>query len=42
MILELNLKYGSDINIATMAERTLGTLGKTIAWGLFYFFSTVL
>jgi tyrosine-specific transport protein len=37
MILELNLKYGSDINIATMAERTLGTLGKTIAWGTFLF-----
>lgn len=37
MILELNIKYGKDVNLATMAERTLGFPGKLISWGTFLF-----
>ena len=37
MILELNIKYGQDINIATMAERTLGFPGKVISLATFLF-----
>ncbi|MFT4552619.1 MAG: tyrosine-specific transport protein [Chlamydiales bacterium] len=37
MILELNIKYGQDVNLATMAELTLGFPGKVISWGTFLF-----
>ena len=35
--LEVNLWYGEDINIVTMAERSLGRGGKIVSWFVFLF-----
>lgn len=37
LVLEVNLWFGEEINIVTMAERTLGKYGKAIAWSVFLF-----
>lgn len=37
LFLELALQFEEGANIVTMAERTLGRAGKTIAWGLYLF-----
>lgn len=37
LVLEVNLWFKEEINIVTMAERTLGKYGKTIAWSVFLF-----
>lgn len=35
LMLEVNLWLGPDANLITMADRTLGTGGKTLAWGAY-------
>lgn len=37
LLLEVNLWYGGDINIITMAARTLGHSGKIVSWLVFLF-----
>lgn len=37
LLLEVNLWYGGDINIITMATRTLGRPGKIVSWLVFLF-----
>jgi len=37
LMLEVNLWLGCDVSIVTMAERTLGRIGKAVAWGTFLF-----
>lgn len=37
LLLEVNLWFKEDINIVTMASRTLGKAGKVIAWVVFLF-----
>ena len=37
LLLEVNLHFRDEANIVTMAERTLGLVGKAIAWGGFLF-----
>lgn len=37
LLLEVNLWTGKDSHIVTMAEQTLGYIGKAISWGLFLF-----
>jgi len=37
LLLEVNLWYGQEINIITMAERTLGIVGKGVSWFVFLF-----
>lgn len=37
LVLEINLWFKDEINIVTMAERTLGLYGKAIAWSIFLF-----
>lgn len=37
LLLEVNLWFGEEINIVSMAERTLGKAGKFVAWGVFLF-----
>lgn len=37
LLLEVNLWFGEDINIVTMAERTLGAPGKWVSWFVFLF-----
>ncbi len=37
LLLEVNIRYGDRAGIVTMAERTLGTVGKALSWGLFLF-----
>lgn len=37
LLLEVNLWFGEEINIVTMAERTLGPVGKWISWFVFLF-----
>jgi len=37
LFLELSLMLGKEANILTMAEHTLGKIGKYVAWGLYIF-----
>src|ERR1700761_320820 len=37
LLLEVNLWYGGEISIITMAERTLGRVGKIVSWLVFLF-----
>lgn len=37
LLLEVNLWYGGEISIITMAERTLGRSGKVVSWLVFLF-----
>lgn len=37
LFLEISLWMGKDANIVSMAERTLGTFGKVVAWVLYLF-----
>jgi len=37
LLLEVNLHFRDEVNIVTMAERTLGFIGKVIAWSGFIF-----
>lgn len=37
LLLEVNLWYGGEISIITMAGRTLGTAGKAVSWCVFLF-----
>lgn len=37
LLLEVNLWFKEDINIVTMAGRTLGKWGKVVAWSVFLF-----
>lgn len=37
LLLEVNLWYGGEISIITMAERTLGKTGKAVSWFVFLF-----
>ncbi|MBA3722867.1 MAG: tyrosine transporter [Parachlamydiaceae bacterium] len=37
LLLEVNLWYGKEISIITMAERTLGRYGKIATWSVFLF-----
>ncbi|MGM0439709.1 MAG: amino acid permease [Chlamydiota bacterium] len=37
LLLEVNLWYGENISIITMAERTLGRAGKAVAWIIYLF-----
>lgn len=37
LLLEVNLWFGEEISIITMAERTLGWMGKTVSWFVFLF-----
>lgn len=37
LLLEVNLWYNEDINVITMADRTLGHGGKLVAWFVFLF-----
>ncbi len=37
LVLEVNLWFKDEVNIVSMASRTLGLFGKVIAWGLFLF-----
>lgn len=37
LLLEVNLSFKEEVNIVTMATRTLGTFGKIASWGLFTF-----
>lgn len=37
LLLEVNLWFKEDVSIVTMAEKTLGTPGKVVAWGGFLF-----
>lgn len=37
LLLEVNLWFQEEVSIISMAERTLGRMGKVTAWGLFAF-----
>lgn len=37
LLLEVNLWYGGEISVITMAERTLGRTGKLVSWLVFAF-----
>lgn len=37
LLLEVNLRYGKDISIITMAEKTLGFYGKAVSWFVYLF-----
>jgi tyrosine-specific transport protein len=37
LLLEVNLWFGEDISIVTMASRTLGPVGKAVSWFVFLF-----
>ncbi len=37
LLLEVNLWFKEEVNIVSMAEKTLGRWGKRMAWGLFLF-----
>lgn len=37
LLLEVNLWYGQEINIVSMAEHTLGKVGKAVSWFVFLF-----
>jgi tyrosine-specific transport protein len=37
LLLEVNLWFGQNISIITMAERTLGGVGKAVSWFVFLF-----
>jgi len=37
LLLEVNLWFHDDISIVSMAERTLGPIGKIVGWGTFLF-----
>lgn len=37
LLLEVNLNFDKEVNIITMAGRTLGPLGQAAVWGLFLF-----
>lgn len=37
LLLEVNLRYGDRAGIVTMAQRTLGPIGKAVSWLLFLF-----
>lgn len=37
LLLEVNLWFNEEVNIVSMAEKTLGFLGKAIAWVVFLF-----
>lgn len=37
LLLEVNLWYGGDVSIITMAERTLGRPGKIVSWLVYLF-----
>lgn len=37
LLLEVNLWFGKEINIVTMAEKTLGRFGKIVSWSVFLF-----
>lgn len=37
LLLEVNLWFRDEVNIVSMAGRTLGTVGKVVAWGVFLF-----
>jgi tyrosine-specific transport protein len=37
LLLEVNLWFREEVSIVSMAEKTLGTIGKFLAWGLFAF-----
>jgi len=37
LLLEANLKLGGHISLISLADRTLGKLGKGLCWGLFLF-----
>lgn len=37
LLLEVNLWFGKEISLITMAERTLGPIGKAVSWFVFLF-----
>lgn len=37
LLLEVNLSFKKDVNLVTMADKTLGKVGRAAAWGLFLF-----
>lgn len=37
LLLEVNLRFGVDVSLVTMAERTFGPLAKTVVWITFLF-----
>ena len=37
LLLEVNLWYGGNVNLVTMAEKTLGRIGKIVCWCVFLF-----
>lgn len=37
LLLEVTLWFSEDVNIVTMASRTLGNVGKVVAWSVFLF-----
>src|ERR1700733_232103 len=37
LLLEVNLQFKEEVNIVSMAEKTLGLPGKLAAWGCFLF-----
>lgn len=37
LFLEINLSFKGDVNLITMANRTLGTVGEMVAWGVYLF-----
>lgn len=41
LLLEVNLWFGEEVSIVTLAEKTLGPIGKFVSWGtyLFLFYS---
>lgn len=41
LLLEVNLWFGEDVSLITLAEKTLGKVGKWVSWGtyLFLFYS---
>lgn len=41
LLLEVNLWFQDEVSIISMADRTLGTIGKIVGWGgfLFLFFA---
>jgi tyrosine-specific transport protein len=42
LLFEVNLWFGPNISLVTMAERTLGCIGKWVTWGSFLFLFYIL
>lgn len=37
LLLEVNLSYGQNVSIVTMAEKTLGPIGKAVSWFVYLY-----